>query len=61
MKNQAIIVIDTKKTIPHGEKVGMKYLGTLDHPIVRKILQYATGVITQLLRLAQNFFNLGFY
>jgi hypothetical protein len=27
--------------VPHGEKIGMKYLGTLDHPIVKMILHSA--------------------
>ena len=32
-----MIIEDPKKTIP-GREIGMKYLGTLDHPIVRMIL-----------------------
>jgi hypothetical protein len=27
--------------VPHGEKIGMKYLGTLDYPIVKMILHSA--------------------
>jgi hypothetical protein len=53
MKNQgkdSVIIIDnnrrSKKTIPHGE-IGMKFPGTLDHPIDRMILLSARqGEIT---------------
>ena len=43
VKGKGIVTIieDPKKTVPHGEKIGMKYLGTLEHPIVKMILHSA--------------------
>lgn len=32
-KGTATIIEDPEKTVPLGEKINMKYLGTLDHPI----------------------------
>jgi nitroimidazol reductase NimA-like FMN-containing flavoprotein (pyridoxamine 5'-phosphate oxidase superfamily) len=38
-KGIAIVVDDPVKTVPEAKKVYMKYLGTLDHPIPRMILE----------------------
>ena len=32
---------DALKTVPEAKKINMKYLGTLDHPIPRMILESA--------------------
>jgi general stress protein 26 len=40
-KGTITIIEDPKKTDPHGEKISMKFLGTLDHPIVKMILHRA--------------------
>ena len=37
-KGTAAIIEDPKRTVPLGEKINMKYLGTLDHPIPMMIL-----------------------
>ena len=37
-KGVAIIVEDSSRTIPEAEKIYMKYLGTLDNPIPKMIL-----------------------
>lgn len=40
-KGTVMIVEDPKKTVPQGEKINMKYLGTLDHPIAKMIIESA--------------------
>jgi nitroimidazol reductase NimA-like FMN-containing flavoprotein (pyridoxamine 5'-phosphate oxidase superfamily) len=40
-KGIATIIEDPKRTVPLGEKINMKYLGTLDHPIPKMILDSA--------------------
>jgi general stress protein 26 len=40
-KGTATIIEDPKRTVPLGEKINMKYLGTLDHPIPKMILDSA--------------------
>jgi hypothetical protein len=32
-KGTVTIIEDPKRTVSYGEKISMKYLGTLDHPI----------------------------
>jgi general stress protein 26 len=40
-KGTAAIIEDPERTVPLGEKINMKYLGTLDHPIPMMILDSA--------------------
>ena len=40
-KGIATVVEDALKTVPEAKKINMKYLGTLDHPIPRMILEGA--------------------
>jgi len=40
-KGIATIIEDPIRTVPLGEKINMKYLGTLDHPIPKMILDSA--------------------
>lgn len=40
-KGTVTIIEDPKRTVPLGEKINMKYLGTLDHPIPKMILESA--------------------
>jgi PPOX class probable F420-dependent enzyme len=40
-KGTATVIEDPKRTVPLGEKINMKYLGTLDHPIPKMILDSA--------------------
>ena len=40
-KGTAAIIEDAKRTVPLGEKINIKYLGTLDHAIPRMILESA--------------------
>lgn len=40
-KGIATVVEDPVRTVPEAKKINMKYLGTLDHPIPRMILESA--------------------
>jgi PPOX class probable F420-dependent enzyme len=40
-KGIATVVEDPDKTVPEAKKINLKYLGTLDHPIPRMILESA--------------------
>lgn len=40
-KGTATVVEDPVRTVPEAKKINMKYLGTLDHPIPRMILESA--------------------
>jgi general stress protein 26 len=40
-KGTATIIEDPKRTVSYGEKIYMKYLGTLDHPVSKMILDSA--------------------
>ena len=40
-KGIATIIEDPNKTVPEAKKINMKYLGTLDHPIPKMILDSA--------------------
>jgi hypothetical protein len=61
LKARGIVTIieDLKRTVPLGEKINMKYLGTLDHPIPKMILDSAKKGNNVLSKLVQNSFLLG--
>jgi hypothetical protein len=40
-KGTATIIEDPKRTVSYGEKIYMKYLGTLDHSVPKMILDSA--------------------
>ncbi len=42
---------------PHGENIGMKYLGTLDHPIVKMILHSAQQGNHVVIEVSPKFFS----
>ena len=56
-KGTVTIIEDPKKTVPHGEKIGMKYLGTLDHPIVKMILHSAQEGNHVVIEVSPKFFS----
>jgi general stress protein 26 len=59
VKGKGIITIldDPKKTVPYGEKINMKYLGTLDHPIAKMILQSAQQGTHVVIEISPKFFS----
>jgi general stress protein 26 len=56
-KGTADVVEDPKQVIPISEKTIMKYLGTLDHPIAKMILENARNGNEVLLRIKPKFFS----
>jgi general stress protein 26 len=59
VKGKGIVTIieDPKKTVPYGEKISMKYLGTLDHPIPQMILDSAKKGNHVVLEISPKFFS----
>ena len=59
VKGKGIVTIldDPKKTVPYGEKINMKYLGTLDHPIAKMILQSAQQGTHVVIEISPKFFS----
>jgi general stress protein 26 len=59
VKGKGIVTIieDPKKTVPYGEKISMKYLGTLDHPIPQMILDSAKKGNHVILEISPKFFS----
>ena len=56
-KGTATIIEDPKRTVPYGEKISMKYLGTLDHPIPKMILDSAKKGNHVVLEISPKFFS----
>jgi general stress protein 26 len=56
-KGTVTILEDPIKTVPHGEKISMKYLGTLDHPIPQMILDSAKKGNHVVLEISPKFFS----
>jgi PPOX class probable F420-dependent enzyme len=56
-KGTAAIIEDPKRTVPLGEKINMKYLGTLDHPIPKMILDSAKKGNHVVVEISPKFFS----
>ena len=56
-KGTAAIIEDPKRTVPLGEKINMKYLGTLDHAIPRMILGSAKKGNHVVVEISPRFFS----
>lgn len=56
-KGTATIVEDPKIVVPIAEKLNMKYLGTLDHPVAKMIIENAKSGNEILLRIKPRFFS----
>jgi hypothetical protein len=50
-------IIDPKRTVPYGGKIYMKYLGTLDHPVPKMILDDAEKGNYIVLEIRPKFFS----
>lgn len=59
VKGKAKITIfeDPEKILPIAEKIYLKYLGTLDHPDAKRLLEYAKNGDTVLLEINPRFFS----
>jgi nitroimidazol reductase NimA-like FMN-containing flavoprotein (pyridoxamine 5'-phosphate oxidase superfamily) len=58
-KGNAVIIEDPKRTVPLGEKIIMKYLGTSDHPNSRTILESAKKGNRVVVEISPKFFPPG--
>jgi nitroimidazol reductase NimA-like FMN-containing flavoprotein (pyridoxamine 5'-phosphate oxidase superfamily) len=56
-KGTATIIEDPERTVPLGEKINMKYLGTLDHPIPMMILDSAKKGNHVVVEISPKFFS----
>jgi general stress protein 26 len=56
-KGTVTIIEDPKRTVPDGEKISVKYLGTLDHPIPKMILDSAKKGNHVVLEISPKFFS----
>ena len=56
-KGTATIIEDPKRTVLYGEKIYMKYLGTLDHPVPKMILDSAKKGNHVVLEISPRFFS----
>jgi hypothetical protein len=59
VKGKGIVTIieDPKRTVPLGERINRKYLGTLDHPIPKMILDSAKKGDHVVLEISPKFFS----
>ena len=51
------IVEDPKRVMPIEEKINLKYLGTLDHPIAKMLIENAKGGNEILLEINPKYFS----
>jgi hypothetical protein len=51
------VVEDPKEIMPLVEKVNLKYLGTLDHPIAKMLMENARNGTEILLKISPRFFS----
>lgn len=56
-KGTVTIIEDPNRNVPDGEKISMKYLGTLDHPIPQMILDSAKKGNHVVLEINPKFFS----
>jgi nitroimidazol reductase NimA-like FMN-containing flavoprotein (pyridoxamine 5'-phosphate oxidase superfamily) len=56
-KGTATIVEDPDRTLSQGDKIGMKYLGTLDHPIAKMISEVSKRGDNVVIEITPRFFS----
>ena len=56
-KGIATIVEDPNRTIPQGDRISMKYLGTLDHPIAKMITDHSKKGDNVVIEINPKFFS----
>jgi general stress protein 26 len=53
----ATIIEDPKRIVPQGDKISLKYLGTLDHPIAKMISDLSEKGEVVLVEISPKFFS----
>ena len=56
-KGIGTIVEDPNKTVPQGDRISMKYLGTLDHPVAKMITEYSKKGENVVIEISPKFFS----
>ena len=56
-KGSVTIVEDPNRTVSEGDKISMKYLGTLDHPIAKMITEDSKKGEIVLIEISPKFFS----
>ena len=56
-KGSATIVEDPNRTVSEGEKISIKYLGTLDHPIAKMITEHSKKGDNVVIEINPKFFS----
>jgi nitroimidazol reductase NimA-like FMN-containing flavoprotein (pyridoxamine 5'-phosphate oxidase superfamily) len=56
-KGSATIIEDPNRAVSDGEKISMKYLGTLDHPIAKMITEHSKKGDNVLIEISPKFFS----
>lgn len=56
-KGIATLVEDPNRTVPQGDRISMKYLGTLDHPIAKMISEGSKNGDNVLIEISPKFFS----
>jgi general stress protein 26 len=56
-KGTATLVEDPEQIVPHGNRISMKYLGTLDHPIAKMISEGSKNGNNVVVEIIPKFFS----
>ena len=56
-KGTATIVEDPNRTVSEGDRISMKYLGTLDHPIAKMITERSKKGEELVIEISPKFFS----
>src|ERR671922_64120 len=56
-KGSVTIIADPNRTVSEGEKISLKYLGTLDHPIAKMITEHSKKGDNVLIEVSPKFFS----
>ena len=56
-KGSVTIIEDPNRTVLEGDKISMKYLGTLDHPIAKMITEHSKKGENVVIEISPKFFS----
>ncbi len=56
-KGIATIIEDLKTIVPQGDRISLKYLGTLDHPLAKMIAEDSKKGEVVLVEISPKFFS----
>ena len=56
-KGSVTIVEDPDRTVPEGDKISVKYLGALDHPIAKMITEHSKKGENVVIEISPKFFS----